>query len=53
MSNEHQSSGVNETNRNKTVVASSPASPAQATRSVAAAVAVPFNYSSGVKQGGP
>ena len=53
MANDHQSSGVNETNRNKTVMASAPASPSQSARTAAAAVTVPFNYASGAKFGGP
>lgn len=55
MWNEHQSSGVIEASRNKTVVASVPAGSggAQGTRSSAAAVVVPFAYASGPKFGAP
>jgi hypothetical protein len=49
----HQAPAVQEGPRNTVVVASAPASPAQVTRAAAAAVVVPFNYTSGVKQGGP
>ncbi len=53
MANDHQSTGVNEPNRNKAVVASAPSSPSQSARAAAAAVVVPFNYASGAKFGGP
>jgi hypothetical protein len=53
MANDHQSTGVNESNRNKTVVASAPASPSQAARAAATAVTVPFAYASGPKFGSP
>jgi hypothetical protein len=49
----HQTAGVNETTRNLSVAVSLPQPIAQQARSIAGAVVVPFNYSSGQKAGGP